>query len=727
MIRHNGFTWKAWLLCFGLVVPVMLAAKANAQNVTDGVHQPFFLETFADPSASSQQWQQATNGGSLLFAKGSVFLKGVGGGYPIIKTRQNPFPVSGDFTISFGYRYTSIGNYGTGLNCIGPNGQVVADLHQGIDGQLLQVSDNVSWIHPDTTWHVVSFVMANNHVAVYLDGNSKGDRTASIRPTSIAVGGGSMSNPWDWNDLQIAFIRVDPGKRVFDKSALHFNEQPIETVTEAVSGLPHDAAAVTVQEADNAIFCVLGDTVHLAGTTSGQHRLSRRALEINNQPYSDIPANYDENGYNFDWKPAATGSYSLAVRFILQKPNDSVAVKNVNVTVLPKAPLALQQFSKPIPASCSIAVQSIDASLFHPARVEYFLNGQSVGVANQAPFQVILPISKQSPGSYIVSYQAYDAQGARLNGESETVTVPLRVQLAMPSAINLVSDKDTVPFKSTIVPDLKIVRVDYSVDDQRVASTAMPPYDAIANLSAFKSGSHSVKSEVLIEDGSTFCNPPTIIALTNQPDDARMAKIAKDEADRQAIIQKEAEAKQTRIAQQLLVARMQNQAEVEQSLADTSTATLEETKQWICNAMDKSAGTLWHDGTVQFQYSGTYFDGNNLIYSSDWNLLLMVTHDDYNVPLDKLDGSKIKVQKMNASSERDTDSYTVDVSSFGDAPIISHKYRFIDNTSGDTPTKQESVKGFFIAFKDQNTAERFAKAIRHAIRLCKANPIKEPF
>ena len=531
---------KASFLFLGVIALPLCLAESKAQNAAGSTAQSYFSETFADPSVSSPRWDQTTNGGTLLFANGSVFLKGYGGGYPVIKTRQSPFPASGDFTLSFGYRFTSIGNYGTGLNCVGANGHIVADLHQDVNGQLLQVDDNISWQHPDTEWHVVSFVMTGNRISVYLDGNHVGDHAANARPTGITIGGGAMSNPWDWNDLQIAFIRVDPGRQVFDKSALHLNvplaanNQPALSAT-TFSASSSQPSVVNVQDSDNALYCVLGDTVHLAGTTSGQHRLDRRSLTVDGQPFFDTAANPNEDGYSFDWKPTSPGTYKIAVKFTLQQPFAVLPVKDVTVTVLPKAPLALQQFTKPIPASCPVAVQPVDTTLFQPARVEFFLNGQSVGSADKSPFQVTLPISKQSPGTYAVSYQAYNAQGARLSGESENVIVPVRVQLTMPAAVSLVSDKDTVSFKSNIVPDLKLVRVDYLVDDQRVASTTLPPYDASATLSAFKSGPHSVKSEVLVEDGETFSNPPTTLALTNQPDDARLAKIAKDEADRQKV------------------------------------------------------------------------------------------------------------------------------------------------------------------------------------------------
>lgn len=550
MINKRNFTMRAAVLLVALAAPLSFSsAKSHAQGTTNG--QQTFVDNFIDPLTSSKQWDQTTNGGTLLFAKGSVFMKGVGGGFPVIKTRQNPFPVSGDWTASFGYRYTSIGHFGTELICQGPNGEAIADVHQDILGQLLQVKDNVSWKKADTEWHMVSFVGTDNHLSVYLDGELMGERSVSVRPTRISLGGILLPYSGDWDDLQVAFVSVTVGKHVLDKSVLHLDQPPAEATTQTVSFLSHAAAAVNVRDDDKTLFCVVGDSIHLAGNTSGQHRLSRRSFLIDGQPFTDLPANPNEDGYNFNWKPMASGSYHLDVKFTLENPFGTVVAKSVDVTVLPKAPLALQQFSGPVPASCPVSAHSVDTSVFHPTRVEFFLNDQSVGTANQAPFQATLPISKQSPGSYTVSYQAYDAQGARWNGEAETVTVPLRVKLTTPASVDLASEKDQTHFTADIVPGLKIVRVDYSVDDQRVASTTTPPYDAPVNLSAFKSGSHLVKAEVLIEDGETFINPPTTLTLTNQPDDVRQAQLAKDEADKKARLQKEEQDRQAKIDKQV--------------------------------------------------------------------------------------------------------------------------------------------------------------------------------
>ena len=459
----------------------------------------------------------------------------------IASTRLN-LPKGRPWQITFDLKFGQLRSAGSGICLFDGNnvvGWVGADVWYKKMGCFVGKGNEVAGPDANTDWHHFDFISDGTTLTIKEDETKVGSGGQSGTPDMIKIGdmfnpfrspgeqpttmpGGQQTELWV-KDVSFSSSPATPNNEVFISPANVF--LPIS----------HQESVIAVQNSDNALYCVLGDTVHFAGTTSGQHRLDRRSLTVNGQPYSDSAANPNEDGYNFDWKPTAPGTYKIAVRFTLQKPFAVLPVKDMTVTVLPKAPLALQQFTKPVPASCPVAVQPVDTALFQPARVEFFLNGQSVGSADKAPFQVTLPISKQSPGTYAVSYMAYDAQGARLNGERETVTVPVRVQLTMPTVVNLVAASDKTTFTSSIVPDLKIVRVDYLVDDQRVASTTLPPYNASVSLSAFKSGSHSVKAEVLIEEGETFFNPPTTLALTNHPDDVRLAEIAKDEADRQKV------------------------------------------------------------------------------------------------------------------------------------------------------------------------------------------------
>lgn len=70
----------------------LLLASLMLVGMTSSVHAQF-IEEFSDPAISSQRWEKNLSGGSFVFTKGAVFLKGVGGGYPLSKpskTRSRP-------------------------------------------------------------------------------------------------------------------------------------------------------------------------------------------------------------------------------------------------------------------------------------------------------------------------------------------------------------------------------------------------------------------------------------------------------------------------------------------------------------------------------------------------------------------------------------------------------------------------------------------------------------
>lgn len=210
----------------------LLAVSSASVHAQQASLSTPFSEDFSDPMKSSNRWDQTTNGGSLTFADRSVLLKGVGGGYPVIKLKSNPFPSTGGFTVSFGYRYISVGNYGVSITCGSSSGSAFVCIHQDMHGQLIQAdSKNLFGMSPNTDWHVVSFVKAGSLLTAFLDGKQVGSAPAGVLPSFIQIGGGSMSNPWDWNDLELKLIRVDVGKIVLGKTALHADENPSATPT----------------------------------------------------------------------------------------------------------------------------------------------------------------------------------------------------------------------------------------------------------------------------------------------------------------------------------------------------------------------------------------------------------------------------------------------------------------------------------------------------------------
>jgi len=189
----------------------LTAANGGKVNASSSLPNPvFFADNFSDPAKSAQNWDQTTNGGTLLFSKGSVVLKGVGGGYPVIKTKRNPFPLTGDWIATFTYRYTSIGNYGTELTCGRDRGNFLVRVHQDVNGQLVQLDGkDLPTTAPNTNQHIVTFVKIGVTLTVYLDGLKIGSDQAGTNPSFISIGGGSEKNPWDWNDVEVSFVGVE--------------------------------------------------------------------------------------------------------------------------------------------------------------------------------------------------------------------------------------------------------------------------------------------------------------------------------------------------------------------------------------------------------------------------------------------------------------------------------------------------------------------------------------
>lgn len=176
---------------------------------------------FSKPGASLGTWQQTLNGGSVAVDTALLRLTGNGRGYPVLVTSRNPFPASSDWTVSWAYRYSSIGNYGTEMRCDCPGGDAFALIHQDVNGQFLMQGGKTLWRVPaNTDWHVVSLVRKADQTTAYVDGQSVGSGSSGKPPTALKIGGGLMTNPWDWNDLEVQSVRVDVGARPLDRMAL---------------------------------------------------------------------------------------------------------------------------------------------------------------------------------------------------------------------------------------------------------------------------------------------------------------------------------------------------------------------------------------------------------------------------------------------------------------------------------------------------------------------------
>ena len=163
------------------------------------------------------------------------------------------------------------------------------------------------------------------------------------------------------------------------------------------------------------------------------------------------------------------------------------------------------------------------------------------------------------------------------------------------------------------------------------------------------------------------------------------------------------------------------------AVTDNSKASLQDTQRWICNIINKSAGTFYRNGTSEQSYSDAVFDGNDLVYSGRDDIYSLIDQENVTAPLDKMDSNKVEVSQINAGSDDEKTEYDVIVNAANDMPSVSKRYKIVTNSEPESPEKQEYVTKFGFSFRDLELASRFAKAIRHAILLSKASPAKEPF
>lgn len=360
-----------------------------------------------------------------------------------------------------------------------------------------------------------------------------------------------MTSSSEWNDVEVKFVRVDAGKNVLTREALNLISASPPTASSALSNIMHGPTVIDVQPADQAVYCIQGDTIRLNGHASGQNRLDRRSLEVDGQAFDAETVNSNTNDYAYDWKAAKLGTHTLAVKYELRQPHDMLTIRQITVSVVQKPLMVVVGLPDAIPSDTVADFQIVDAHTFQPARVEAFINGSSVGVATHAPFQLVLPISHLAPGIYNITYQAYDAKGAHFTGDAKTIEVPERATVKVPSTVRVTELKETTSLAADLAAGLKSSRVDYFVGDTLIASSTRKPYEAFADFSTLKSGTYSVKAQVTTDDGATFTSPTNSITLTNRPDDDRLARLANEDAKRQAALQKEEQEKQARLAKQI--------------------------------------------------------------------------------------------------------------------------------------------------------------------------------
>ena len=511
------------------------------------------------PSPSSAMWSTEDGNQFLEANDTAVHLKprldGKGPRTVTATSKLRPTDTK-DWQVAFEIRFGNLQDQASSFHLM-RGGQDIGWM--GADGFYKDISvfigkdNNAFGVTADANWHQVRYTCDSAGLKVEMDGKQVGSRSTQSIPDTLALSNSQdMTVPCHQDGVWVRNISVQYGA----PPAVPSRPLPLDVAQPAAAPLftlapSRPPTTIDVAQADDNICCVLGDTFHLFGQSDSKHRLVRHALEVNGQPYTDQPAGPDENNYSFTWKPGAPGSYHLAVKYTLQQPYDLVVVKEATLTVLPKRPAKLDQFAQALPTDVPASVQSLDTSVFHPARVEFSLDGHSAGAAEQAPFQVLLPISRLGSGQHALTYQMFDTQGLHYQGETQTITVPERIILALPSLLTITAEKEKTSLSVQLTPGLKVSQVNYFVGSQQVASATQAPYNALADLASFKSGAYDLTAQVVTNDFGAFSSPSAHINLTNHPDDDRLTRLSKEEADRQAILLKAEEEEQAKLAKQV--------------------------------------------------------------------------------------------------------------------------------------------------------------------------------
>jgi len=175
------------------------------------------LDDFSGPNLDTNIWEFfSTNGGNYSFDNGSIVVPG-GNSMFYIRTKNNPFPSSGPFTVEFGIQFTSPQPSGIGLalgiqqqNGYDPNNYPISFWQDSASGMVvsrfgLKAADLAGGT--DTNYHIGKIVYDGDKYLVYNDGVLKYTSPSSATAKTIWFG-----NPYccstTWTGLKLDYIKV---------------------------------------------------------------------------------------------------------------------------------------------------------------------------------------------------------------------------------------------------------------------------------------------------------------------------------------------------------------------------------------------------------------------------------------------------------------------------------------------------------------------------------------
>lgn len=173
-------------------------------------------DDFSGTSLNLNKWEFfSTNGGNYSFDNGSIIIPG-GSSMFFIRSKNNPFPTSGSFTVEFGIQYTIVDESGVGV-AVGfeqQNGYDQSNIpvsywqdHNGL--VISRFGLTVGNLTPgiDTDYHIGKIVYNGDEYLIYLDGVLK-----YTSPPSVIVKSLWFGNPFccrtNWTGFRLDYIKV---------------------------------------------------------------------------------------------------------------------------------------------------------------------------------------------------------------------------------------------------------------------------------------------------------------------------------------------------------------------------------------------------------------------------------------------------------------------------------------------------------------------------------------
>lgn len=422
---------------------------------------------------------------------------------------------AGSWQLSFGIRFGALKDGAGALHLMhgATNvGWVGADGFNNSMGVFIGKDNEVTAVTPDLEWHHIKYISNGSTLTAWLDDKQVGSGPAQNIPDNLYLDNGQdMGVPCHQGGVWVRDVKVN------DEAQQAPLEQP-----EMIDARP---SVILVQNDEQSVCCLPGDTLRVAGHYSTDDRLYERFLDANGSWLNKSTASGKDDDYSYNWTASKPGKYQLNASYLLQNNVKTIA-HSYTVNVLETPPVII-----PLPKSAvydvRVVAQAANKTAFHADRISFQFNGNRLDSQNNNIMETKLPINSLASGNYMLSYEAVDNNLGRFVGNTVSIYVPERLQVKIASNVTLIKPSDQTQANTEVSPGVTISNLSYLLDGQSVKSVTQSPFTASLSLSTLPSGTHSIQAVATDSTtGRTIKSPVTLLTLVNQPDDANKAHLA---------------------------------------------------------------------------------------------------------------------------------------------------------------------------------------------------------